>query len=293
MSEPERKPSPSTQQFRSHAVHTTLQKWQDKLTNERPDNFRALDDNSRNAYVRLRWILRVLRSKLEKLNPMLSQTNVLKGINKQVANLITPWNQYRSNPAQPQNWQALDNHTNSLIDHVRNLPPGDEGIVWRESLEDLSSEMNAVIKESQEGVQKLQATADDTGKKFKQGEEKLAALEAEIHTQKARLDQMLTQHSTAFTKSEQDRGNQFTATEQDRASKFTEASTKIAKAEQDRTSKFAESQSEKNTEHTTLIKEFEETKTEVIKKHKEELANIAAEGNQKAGARRWEFIICT
>ncbi|OCC14777.1 hypothetical protein DBT_1837 [Dissulfuribacter thermophilus] len=256
------KPSPSTQRYRAHPVHTTLNQWREKLPAERPDNFKDLDPDPKNAYVRLRWVLRDLKARLDKLNPMLAQTKVLNNINQHLSQLQNPWIQYLSNPTGQ--WQQLDNHTEGLINLIRTLATSDGAQALEECLEELRTDMNAAIEEAQKAILDLQNTADGTEKKFQKTNEQLKGLAAEITSQKARLDQMLIQHNEAFTKAQQERATQFTNTEQERITKFGEA-------QEQRKSKF-----------DAMVNEFEKTKKEVIKKHQAELASIESDGKKKS-----------
>lgn len=257
----EKKTSPSMERYRAHPLHVTLKEWLEKLPAERPDNFKDLDPDPKNAYVRLRWVLRDLKSRLDKLDPMLARTNVLSNINQHLSQLQNSWNHYMSNPAG--HWQQLENHTEGLIDFMQNLPPSDGTAAWQESLEELRVDMNTAIEEAQAAIQNLQNTAGGTEKKFQETNELLKGLESEITSQKARLDQMLTQHNEAFTKAQQDRATRFTTTEQERVAKFGTA------------------QEQRKSEFDAMVSEFEKTKAEVIKKHQEELANVAVEGSQQ------------
>jgi len=278
----ERLRSPSTQRLRSHAVHATLKQWRDKLPAERPDNFRALDPEPRNAYVRLRWALRELRARIDKLNPFLAQPSILDAVNKHLAELQAPWDQYRSNPTQ--HWQSLDTFTEGLLNHIRNLPPTDGFSAWQEGLEELRADMNAAINDAQEAVQALQTTASGTDKKFKDVSEKLQGLESEIQAQKARLDQMLTQQSETFTKAEQDRVTQFTKAEQDRSQKFNQTQDE-KKAQFDAlVANFNKSQADRKTQFDSLVTDFVKTKTEIFEQHEAELAALVKTSNAKSDA---------
>ncbi|NOZ87475.1 MAG: hypothetical protein GXP49_14630 [Deltaproteobacteria bacterium] len=258
----ERKLSPSTQRYRAHPVHTTLNQWRKKLPAERPANFSDLPPDPKNAYVRLRWVLRDLKARLDKLNPMLAQTNVLNNINQRLSQLQNHWTQYLSNPTGQ--WQELENYTDGLVDHIRILPSSNGSQASEECLEELRADMNAAIEEAQTAIRDMQSTAGGTEKKFQETNEQLKKLAAEITSQKARLDQMLIQHNEAFTKAQQERATQFTNTEQERVTKFGEA-------QEQRKSKF-----------DAIVNKFEETKEEVIKKHQKELASIESEGKKRS-----------
>lgn len=258
----EYKPSPSTQQFQSHQIHTLAKQWSERLLAERPSKFRELAEDPRDAYVRLRWVVRDLRARLEKLHPMLAQKSVLDGISQRFVALEAPWNQYRSTPVSF--WQQLNSQTDALIANVRTLPSSDGAIPSVETLEELSADMNGTIKEAQETVKGLQAGAAATDKKYQEAQAKLQSFELEIQAQKARLDLMITQQSEAFSKAEQDRAAQF------------------AKVEQDRSTKFIEAQDQKRAKFEASSTEFEKSKMETIKKHQEELSKIEEAGRSKS-----------
>lgn len=250
----ERKQSPSTLRFESHQIHTSVKQWLERLPAERPTNFNDLSDEARDAYVRLRWNVRDLRDRISKLNPMIAQKGMLNELNQRFASLEAPWNQYKANP-EP-HWQTLDNHTDALVASIRNLPAGNGVAASIEKIEELSTDMAGVLKEAKAEVQALRKSAAGADKKFQEVQDKLKALEPEIQAQKARLDQMLTQHSQAFTQAEQSRAAQF------------------SKVEQDRAAKFSESQEQKKAKYDALAGEFQAAKTETIEKHQQELAKV-------------------
>ncbi len=214
-------PSVSKQRFEGHAVHATLALWEEKFRSERPDNVRDLPAESREAFIRLRWLLRDLRQRLTKTDPFLAPANVLNSINKHLSQIQGPWDQYRSDP--PQHWQQLDNHADGLINQMRNLPSGDGSTAWRETFEVVRAEMAESISQAQKAVQSLKASANGTDQRLQNAEAKLAELVQEIQNQKVRLDQALTQHSEAFTKAEQERTSQFSQSEQTRLAGFNDA----------------------------------------------------------------------
>lgn len=250
----EHKPSPSNQRFQSHQIHTSVKQWQDRLPAERPANFNDLSDEARDAYVRLRWNVRDLRERLGKLNPMLAQKAMLNELNQRFANLEAPWNQYKASP-EP-HWQQLDTHTDALVASVRNLTSSNGVGASVERIEELSTDMTGVLKDAKVEVQTIRKSAAGADKKFQEIQEKLKALEPEIQAQKVRLDQMLTQHSQAFTQAEQSRAAQF------------------SKVEQDRVTKFSESQEQRKTKFDSLVSEFQAAKTETVEKHQQELTKI-------------------
>jgi len=245
------KVSPSTQRYRAHPVHSALEKWLQKLSHERPENFRELDDNIRDAYVRLRWNLRYLRARLDKLNPMLVQTKVLNDLNQDLSNLQTNWQNFLSNPKGQ--WKQLNNYTDNLITHIQALPVYGNKEAWVEYFDDLQSDMNSAIKEAHEIIQNIHKSENTVQEKFQKASQKLEELESEIQAQKTRLDQMLTQQSTTFNTSEQER-----------------------------TERFNESQEQKKNQFETLVKTFEQMKNDVIKKHQTELKSIEEEGKKKS-----------
>ncbi|RMG36537.1 MAG: hypothetical protein D6732_08120 [Methanobacteriota archaeon] len=258
----DRQPSPSVQRYRTHPVHATLRQWREKLLAERPNNFRDLASSSRNAYVRLRWVLRVLQARLDRLNPMLAQENILRNINDHLIQLQNPWAKYLSDPVGQ--CQQLENYTENFINHIRTLPPNDGSQASEECLEELCADMTATIEEAQAAIRELRNTANDTENKFQKTKEQLKRLEAEIDSQKARLDQMLTQQNEAFTKAQQDRATQFTNTEQERVNKFVEA------------------QEERKNLFDAIVNEFEKRRDEVIMKHQEELSKVEFDGKEKS-----------
>ena len=243
--------SPSTQRYSSHPVHAALDTWRKKLLQERPDKFRELDGNIRDAYVRLRWVLRYLRTRLDRLNPMLAPIGILNNINQQLSQLQTHWQNYVGNPTAQ--WQNLNSYTDGLLSHICALPTTDGKEAWIDYFEELRADMVSAIRVAQETLQKLENEAETTKGKFQQADQKLKELESEIQAQKTRLDQMLTQHSTAFNTSEQER-----------------------------MAKFNESQEQKKNQFEMLVKTFEQIKSEVIEKHQAELKSIEELGNKRS-----------
>lgn len=243
--------SPSTLRYRSHPVHAALDAWQKKLPQERPDKFRELDDNIRDAYVRLRWVLRDLRTRLDRLNPMLAQVGILNNINQRLSQLQTHWQNYVENPTEQ--WQNLNNNTDSLLNLIPALPASDGKEAWIDYFEELRADMDSVIRGAQETLQKLQNEAESTKGKFQQSKQKLKELESEIQAQKTRLDQMLTQQNTTFNTSEQER-----------------------------TKRFNESQEQKKNQFETLVKTFEQTKNDIIAKYQAKLKSIEKEGEKRS-----------
>lgn len=295
-------PSPSTQRFRSHPIHAVLAQWIEKLPDEKPGEYRDLEVHPRDAYVRLRWVLRDLQTRLDALNPMLVPPAALDTMNKQLAQLQSLWEQYKNSPAAQ--WQPLVNWTDAFVNEMRGLPPSTGADAWLESLEELRDDMNNAIADAQARVTGVQRAAADIDAKFKAANDQLDALTAEIQTQKTRLDQMLTQHTEAFTKSEQDRGAQFTKSEQNRAAHFTEAQdqrknafeTLMAECEQSRVDattqhqemlkqhgeEFRAAQSEMRTQFNAIIGEFNTTTTELVDAQKEKMDSVVAEATATA-----------
>ncbi|MHB2027025.1 MAG: hypothetical protein ACYCPQ_10415 [Elusimicrobiota bacterium] len=258
----EYKPSPSTQQFQSHQIHALAKQWSERLLAQRPNNIRELADDPRDAYVRLRWVVRELRARIKKLHPMLAQRSVLDGISQRLAALEAHWNQYRANPIVF--WQQLNNQTDTLIANVRNLPSSDGVAPSVETLDELSADMNGAIKGAQETVNGLQATATATDKKYQEAQAKLQNFESEIQAQKTRLDLMITQQGEAFSKAEQGRAAQFT------------------KVEQDRLAKFIEAQEQKKVKFEATVAEFEKSNMKTIQKHEEEFSAIEGTSRSKS-----------
>ncbi|MDH4203885.1 MAG: hypothetical protein OEV87_13470 [Phycisphaerae bacterium] len=258
----ENKPSPSTQRYRAHPVHVTISQWREKLRNERPGNFIELGQESKDAYVRLRWILRDIKARLDRMDPMLAQINILQNINNIISNLQNPWSQYYSNPNG--NWQVLNNHTDAIVSQSQPLPQ-DSGVhASLESLDELRNDMETVIDNARKAVEELGKSAAGSDDKFNNANNKVDELVAEIATQKARLDQMLTQHNETFSKAQQERAILFTNTEQDRQTKY------------------GESQEKRKQFFTEITDEFKETANNVIKEHQGQLKNIEIDGQSKS-----------
>lgn len=254
--------SPSAQRFQSHQIHITIKQWIERLPKERPSNFNDLSDEARDAYVRLRWVVRDLRERLGKLNPMMAQQAVLNELNQRIAQLETPWNQYKANPQA--RWQQLNDNTDGLIANIRNLPASNGAAASIEKIEELSADMMSVLKDAKSEVQDLQKSADSADGKFQEAQDKLRDLETEIQAQKSRLDQMLTQQIQAFTQAEQNRAAQF------------------SKLEQDRAAKFSESQEQKKTKFDAMVTEFQAEKAKTIEKHEKELAKVREEATSSS-----------
>lgn len=212
--------SPLTKKLLAHPVHETLAEWKNRIVSERPENLRDLSDEARFAYLRLRFVLRHLRNKLETMNPFLLNYPSLNNIKNQIDKIKPHWEQYRQNPAEQ--WNQLDNHVDSLASNLQSLPVvTDSG--WTDEFDDLIEEMHGEIARSGKTVDGLMQKADQTDAKYEQVRQNLDGLESEIKAQKQRLDDMLTQHSSAFTKSEEDRAARFTKSEEDRAAKITQS----------------------------------------------------------------------
>ncbi len=250
-----RKTSPTTQQYRAHPVHAALNHWREKLSAERPDNFRELDLETRNAYVRLCWVLRDLQIKFDKLNPMLAQKNLLNSINQHLSHLQNSWKQYRSNPSGQ--WQQLENYTEGLLNHIQLLPASGSSQATIECLEELCADMNIVIEKAETSIRSLQNNTTAT-------ETKLSELASEISSQKTRLDQMVTQHNETFTQAQQERATLF------------------ASAEQDRVIQFGQAQDQRKITFDAMVNKFEEEEKEIIIKHQEKLATIETEGKRQS-----------
>ncbi len=228
--------NPFVKRFYDHAIHAAIEQLIQKLKTERPANFRNLDYESRNAFVRLCWVLRELQTRLVKLNPFLGQPTLLDTINRHIATFQTPWLQYSSNPTQ--HWEQLNLFTNGIIAVSSTLLVTNGSKAWQETLEQLRNDMEGVINDARSAILSLQTSAGTTDDKFKEANDKLQQLMAEIQVQKPRLDQMLTQQSEAFIKSEQDRVTLF------------------SQAEQDRIQKFNQFQDEKKTQFDALVSDF-------------------------------------
>jgi len=193
---------------------------------------------------------------------MLAPATILDAINQHLSQLQNPWTQYLSNPTAQ--WQQLENHTENLITHIQALPPSDGSQASKECLEELRADMSAAIEKAQTAVRDLRSTATGTEKKFKETHKQLEGLTTEITSQKARLDQMLTQHNEAFTKAQQERATEFTHTEQERVATFREA------------------QEQRKSQFDAMVNEFAKTKEIVITTHQKKLTNIESEGKQKS-----------
>lgn len=213
--------SPSRRRLKEHTLNSTLAQWEEKLQASPPQNLRSMEPEVRDAYLRLRWVLRLLRHRLSKTEPFLVRSSILKSLDARLSSLQERWQHFCNDPTQ--HWDELNNTTEAIVSDLLGIPNSSGESPWQETFETVSAEATQAIDIAHEKVKSLENQAANTAESFKSIEKQLKDLAAEIQSQQGRLDQALVQHTEAFTKAEQERSAQFTNSEQQRAGELSKS----------------------------------------------------------------------
>jgi hypothetical protein len=251
----EHRSSPTTQSYRCHALQEAIVRWIKLLADERPQNYESISNNARNAYVRLRLVMRFIKRQLDGANPFLVHKAALDAIDSSLPQLQNQWNQYKSNP--DQFFQQLDSCVETIIAQVRLLPEtSPRTSEWLEAFDDISMDANEVFESTKLRFEELIASSVATKDELARAKTGVQELTAEIQGQKGRMDTLITQQGESFTKSEQDRAAQSIA------------------AEQARTTAFATSQAERSTQFAAASAGLETSVKKLIEENQEKLDKI-------------------
>lgn len=190
----------AAQKFNEHAIHQAVKDLRVKLRDTNIPLLNELPQSVRATLVRTRWVLRDLARRLTQLDPLLASPYYLDQANAHVTNVGNAFTSFAADPANQQ--QALEDQLTPL---TRFLPGLSTGGFREHTFEDFTehlSGMGNAVADARAKLDELKKEADDTRAKLKEARVELKSVKQEIESQKGRIDEFITNNTTAFNDGE-------------------------------------------------------------------------------------------
>lgn len=190
----------AAQRFNEHAIHQAVKDLRVKLRDTKIPLLNELPQGVRATLVRARWVLRDLARRLTRVDPLLASPYYLDQANTHVTNVSNVFAAFAADPANQQ--QALEDQLTPL---TRFLPGLSTGGFREDSFEDFTehlSGMATAVAEAKAKLDELKKEADETRTKLKETRDEAKGVKQEVESQKGRIDEFITNNTTAFNDGE-------------------------------------------------------------------------------------------
>ncbi|RMD59851.1 hypothetical protein D6833_10865 [Candidatus Parcubacteria bacterium] len=205
-----------TERYKNHPIHNEINALRESITTAHLDLPKGEVQDSYERFLRVfEFIIRCL----DQLDPELTSDRALNELQQQIQQLKQHFEAFKQN----QDHNALNSQADATLDRLYLLPRLMDGVrEFSESLKSFRIRANEVIDALVERRKKQDAHLDSLDARLAEVKSSLDEYDKLFESQKARIDELVTNQQTAFSQEQQRRNDQFAENQNQRQLSFDE-----------------------------------------------------------------------